>query len=118
MVKVSQRVIDGLYDKYGFFDHEGYVVGPDNENVLRMERRLDELSKKKKLTAQEEKEAAELILLDRAYTDEINRYVLDQALNGGDGQHSDSEEDDSYEDDEEDSEEISDSRTDYSDESS
>ena len=110
MVKISQRVIDGLYDKYGFFDHEGYVVGPDNENVLRMEQRLDELSKKKKLTQQEEKEAAELILLDRAYTDEINRYVIDQALNGGESV--DSEEDDSYEDEEEeydsDSEELSD----------
>ncbi len=109
MVKISQRVIDGLYDKYGFFDHEGYVVGPDNENVLRMERRLDELSKKTKLSSQEEKEAAELILLDRAYTDEINRYVMDQVLN--DGESVDSEEDDSYEDEEEydsDSEEISD----------
>ena len=108
MVRVSQTVIDGLYEKYGFFDDEGYVVDPSHENVQKMERRLEELSKKTRLTAQEQREAAELVLLDKAYTDEVNRYVLDEAVKQMDAE-TDSEEDGEYEDDEEeyDSEEVS-----------
>lgn len=113
-MKTRQERIDELFEKYGLFDEEGYLVSPDHPMIKKYEQRLDVLSRRMMLKPEEEREAMELIALDRAYTRELNKYILEQGVVGLDeksGTTSDDDDylpDDSEYDSEYDSEEISD----------
>ena len=109
-MKTRQERIDELFDKYGLFDDEGYLVGPDHPNIEKYEKRLEQLSRKTILKKAEEIEAMELIALDKAYTKEVNKYLVEESVRLLD-QLTDDEDDDDYEDEDEyedDSEEFSD----------
>lgn len=113
-MKTRQERIDELFKKYGLFDEEGYLIPPEHPMIKKYEQRLDILSRKMMLKPDEEREAMELIALDKAYTRELNKYILEQGVIGMDemsGTSSDDEDflpEDEYDSDEYDSEEISD----------
>lgn len=95
---LDSEVIDKLYKKYGFLDDEGYLVGTSDPKFLAVQKRIDQLARKtKKLTAQEEREAAELVIIQKAYMKELRDYVLDQGIEEDgvfDGMESDGEDGD------------------------
>lgn len=108
-MKTRQERIDELFEKYGLFDEEGYLVSPDHPMIKKYEQRLDVLSRRMMLKPEEEREAMELIALDRAYTRELNKYILEQGVIGLDeGTTSDDEDYLPEDSDDYDSEEISD----------
>ena len=108
-MKTRQERIDELFEKYSLFDEEGYLVSPDHPMIKKYEQRLDVLSRRMMLKPEEEREAMELIALDRAYTRELNKYILEQGVIGLDeGTTSDDEDYLPEDSDDYDSEEISD----------
>lgn len=108
-MKTRQQRIDELFEKYGFFDKDGYLVPPDHPVIKKYEERLEHLSRKLSLKPQEEKEAMELIALDRAYCRELNKYILEQGVAEMD-KMGDDEDDEDYipEEDEDEDDDISD----------
>lgn len=105
MIKMSKRLearktrqarIDELFEKYGLFDKDGYLKGPDDPIIKKYEQRLEMLSRKAMLKPEEEREAMELIALDRSYTRELNKYILEQGVAGLDEMSGTSSDDEDF----------------------
>ena len=77
---LDENVIDSLYEKYGFLDNEGYLVGTSDPNFLAVQKRVEQLAHKTKLTPEEEREGAELVIIQKAYMKELRDYVLDDGV--------------------------------------
>lgn len=91
---LDDEVIDKLYKKYNILDDEGYLVGTNDKAFLKLQKRIEYLSKKIKLTKEEEREAAELVIVNKSYMKELKNYVLDVGLNNGDAFEDEDEDDD------------------------
>lgn len=72
----SQEVIDKLYTKYGILDKEGYLVDVKDAKFQYVVNRIEKLANKSKLTSKEEREGAELIIIQKAYMKELQNAIL------------------------------------------
>lgn len=77
---LDDDIIDKLYEKHGFLDNEGFLIGTNHPNFKAAQKKTEDLSKKLVLTKDEEREAAELIIIEKAYTREFNKYIMDSML--------------------------------------
>jgi hypothetical protein len=99
---LDSDIIDKLYKKYGFLDDEGYLIGTSDPKFLAVQNRIDQLARrKKKLTKEEEREAAELVIINKSYMKELRDYVLDEGIAEEDDIDDDDIDDDDIDDDEE-----------------
>ena len=104
---IDNTIIDSLYKKYGVLDDEGFLIGTNHENFLAMQKRIDDLNRKKNLTPEEEREGAELIIVHKAYMKELTNYVMN------DGEVLDESEDLDFEPDDDSDDNSDDDESDY-----
>jgi hypothetical protein len=93
MMNDESNIIDCLFRKYKLLDSEGFLVGTEDPKLIAVFNRIEELSKKEKLSPNEIEEGEELIEVQKAYTKEANAFLLYEQTRQADLE--DSDEDDS-----------------------